>query len=231
MSTVFANVIRSRGWEPLQFQLGIAHARLSKQHLGEFAASGIYSELFSKESGVLFAGKAAVEIIEVTKLKEEMGLKTVAIDAFEGNNLVLVDEGHRGASSSVEGAWMSARNRLCENGFSFEYSATFGQAMKGKKGLESIYAKNILFDYSYKYFYRDGLGKDYRILNLADDSDEERRRLYLTACLVAFYQQQKTLRRQPEHVPALPAGEAFVGVCRWQRQRRSDPEQTKSVPT
>ncbi len=163
---------------------------LSKQHLEEFDASGVDAELFSKGSRSLFAGRS-VEIIEVTKLKEEMGQKTVAIDAFEGNNLVLVDEGHRGASSSVEGAWMSARNRLCENGFSFEYSATFGQAMKGKKDLEPIYAKCILFDYSYKYFYKDGFGKDYRILNLADDSDEERRRLYLSACLLAFYQQQK----------------------------------------
>jgi len=169
---------------------------LSKQHLEEFHAAGIDADLFSKESRSLFSGRS-VEIIEVTKLKEEMGQKTVAIDAFEGNNLVLVDEGHRGASASVEGAWMSARNRLCENGFSFEYSATFGQAMKGKKGLEPIYAKNILFDYSYKYFYRDGFGKDYRILNLADDSDEERRRLYLTACLVAFYQQQKLYADNP----------------------------------
>ena len=155
------------------------------------------AEVFSKESRSLFSGQT-IEIIEVTKLKEEMGQKTVAIDAFEGNNLVLVDEGHRGASSSVEGAWMSARNRLCEDGFSFEYSATFGQAMKGKKRLEPQYAKNILFDYSYKYFYKDGFGKDYRILNLADDSDEERRRLYLTACLVAFYQQQKLYTDSPE---------------------------------
>jgi len=169
---------------------------LSRQHLAEFHASGIDADLFSKESRSLFSGRS-VEIIEVTKLKEEMGQKTVAIDAFEGNNLVLVDEGHRGASASVEGAWMSARNRLCENGFSFEYSATFGQAMKGKKDLEPIYAKNILFDYSYKYFYKDGFGKDYRILNLADDSDEERRRLYLTACLVAFYQQQKLYADSP----------------------------------
>lgn len=122
---------------------------LSQQHLEEFAVSGIPAEIFSKDSGSLFAGQS-VEIIEVTKLKDEMGQKTVAIDAFEGNNLVLVDEGHRGASGKAEGAWMSARNRLCEDGFSFEYSATFGQAMKGKKGMEATYAKNILFDYSYK---------------------------------------------------------------------------------
>lgn len=170
---------------------------LSRQHLEEFRLSGIYAELFSKDSRGLFAGRS-VEIIEVTKLKQEMGQKTVALDAFEGNNFVLVDEGHRGASASVEGAWMSARNRLCENGFSFEYSATFGQAMKGKGSLEVIYAKNILFDYSYKYFYKDGFGKDYRILNLADDSDEERRRLYLTACLLAFYQQQKLYADNPK---------------------------------
>ena len=40
----------------------------------------------------------SVEIIDIHKLREDMGEKTVAIDAFEGNNLVLVDEGHRGSS-------------------------------------------------------------------------------------------------------------------------------------
>ena len=100
----------------------------------------------------LFAGKT-IEIIDIHKLREDMGAKTVAIDAFEGNNLVLVDEGHRGASSSVEGVWMNARSRLCEQGFSFEYSATFGQAVKGRGTLEKQYAKCILFDYSYRYFY------------------------------------------------------------------------------
>ena len=142
-----------------------------------------------------FAGKS-IEIIDIHKLREDMGEKTVAIDAFEGNNLVLVDEGHRGSSGKEMGRWMDARQRLCEQGFSFEYSATFGQAMKASsnKALEQEYAKCILFDYSYKYFYRDGFGKDYRILNLADDTDEDKRRLYLTACLLAFYQQQRLYR-------------------------------------
>jgi hypothetical protein len=49
------------------------------------------------------------------------------VDAFEGNNLVLVDEGHRGAGGFK---WKNNRDRLCENGFSFEYSATFSQALK-----------------------------------------------------------------------------------------------------
>jgi hypothetical protein len=69
---------------------------LSRQHLQEFLVSGIAAEIFSKESTGLFAGHS-VEILEITKLTEDSGDKTVAVDAFEGNNLVLVDEGHRGA--------------------------------------------------------------------------------------------------------------------------------------
>ena len=160
---------------------------LSRQHLEEFETSGIAAEIFSKESTGLFAGHS-VEILEITKLSEDSGDKTIAVDAFEGNNLVLVDEGHRGAGGFK---WKSNRDRLCENGFSFEYSATFSQALKAanKPELTEEYARCVLFDYSYKYFYRDGFGKDYRILNLADDKDEETRRLYLTACLLAYYQQ------------------------------------------
>jgi hypothetical protein len=161
---------------------------LSKQHLDEFELSGIGAELFSKEGRGLFAGRS-VEIIDVHKLKEEMGSKTVAVDAFESNNLVLVDEGHRGASAGEEGAWMKFRNALCQDGFSFEYSATFGQAVKRREALAQEYARCILFDYSYKYFYRDGYGKDYHILNLEETWNEDHYQLYLTACLLVFYQQ------------------------------------------
>lgn len=169
---------------------------LSRQHLAEFEASGIEAEIFSKESRGLFAGHS-VEILEITKLQEDSGDKTVAVDAFEGNNLVLVDEGHRGAGGFK---WKSNRDRLCENGFSFEYSATFSQALKAanKPDLTMEYAKCVLFDYSYKYFYRDGFGKDYRILNLSDDHDEDTRRLYLTACLLAYYQQVILFEREEE---------------------------------
>lgn len=171
---------------------------LSKQHLVEFHAAGMDAELFSKDGKSLFTGKS-IEIIDIHKLREDMGKKTVAVDAFEGKNLVLVDEGHRGSSGKEEGHWMEVRRRLCEEGFSFEYSATFGQAMKagGNKALEQEYAKCILFDYSYKYFYGDGFGKEYRILNLADDNDEEKRRLYLTACLLTFHQQQRLYGDKP----------------------------------
>ena len=160
---------------------------LSRQHLREFEASGLQAALFDKNMQGLFRGKE-ISIIDIHKLKDDMGDKTVAIEAFEGNNLVLVDEGHRGSSGDE---WRNKRERLSEQGFAFEYSATFGQAVSGKPKLMEEYAKSILFDYSYRYFYNDGFGKDYRILNLQDDSDDQVRHLYLTACLTAFYQQLK----------------------------------------
>jgi len=170
---------------------------LSLQHREEFKLSNMDAELFDKDAVGLFTGQG-IEIIDIHKLKEKTGDKTVAIDAFEGNNLVLVDEGHRGSSGAEVGHWMKMRNQLCEKGFSFEYSATFGQAMKasGNKSLAQEYSKCILFDYSYKYFYGDGYGKEYRILNMEDDSNVEHRRRYLTACLLAFYQQQRLYREK-----------------------------------
>jgi type III restriction/modification enzyme restriction subunit len=168
---------------------------LSRQHLDEFGKAGISAELFNKDGRGLFASQA-VEILDIHKLKDEMGDKTVAVDAFEGNNLVLIDEGHRGASSGEEGAWMRFRNALCEKGFSFEYSATFGQAVKGDAALTNLYAKSILFDYSYRYFYRDGFGKDYQILNLDKETQDSHLELYLVACLLAFFQQQRLHREQ-----------------------------------
>lgn len=170
---------------------------LSRQHIKEFEASGIAAEIFDKEGSSLFVGHS-VEILEVTKLKDEMGDKTVAVDAFEGNNLVLVDEGHRGAAAGEEGAWMRYRDALCERGFSFEYSATFSQAVRGNPVLTSRYSRSILFDYSYRYFYNDGFGKDYQILNLDKDTQAQQQELYLTACLLAFFQQQKLFKeREP----------------------------------
>jgi len=163
---------------------------LSIQHLKEFRDSGLAADLFDPESGSLFAGQT-IEIIDVHKLGEEKGEKRVAVESFESNNLVLVDEGHRGASGEI---WKKRRDQLCEKGFSFEYSATFSQAVAAatgdqKKKLTNEYAKAIFCDYSYRHFYHDGYGKDYRILNLAEDRSGEARSTYLAACLLAFYQQ------------------------------------------
>lgn len=210
---------------------------LSRQHLAELQLSGFgFCRLFDKNRSGVFKG--TIEIIDINKLGDEMGEKTVAVEAFEGNNLVLVDEGHRGTGTAA-GAWMSRRETLVRGGFAFEYSATFGQAVA--KGLtvskaeaelikkkakvlfsttrintlddaqkrqlvltsedkrrartmatREIYAKSILFDYSYKYFYEDGYGKESLILNLKDEdyAQEDTARQYFTACLLGFYQQQ-----------------------------------------
>lgn len=166
---------------------------LSAQHLKEFKDSNIKAEIFSKSSGSMFSG-AFVEIIEISKLSNEVSGdgKSVSVDSFETNNLVLIDEGHRGTSGDE---WKQRRDTLSENGFAFEYSATFGQAISAATGskkddLLHEYSKAILFDYSYKFFYNDGYGKDYKILNIKDDSNDEYSRKYLTACLLGFYQQQ-----------------------------------------
>lgn len=210
---------------------------LSYQHLAELNLSGFgFSRIFDKNRSGVFKGM--IEIIDINKLGDEMGEKTVAVEAFEGRNLVLIDEGHRGTGTAA-GAWMSRRESLVRGGFAFEYSATFGQAVA--KGLtvqkaetelvkkkakllfgttnlrrlddaqklelslnseekrrarsiatREVYAKSILFDYSYKFFYEDGYGKESLILNLKDEdySQEETARQYFTACLLTFYQQQ-----------------------------------------
>lgn len=184
-----------RGRELNRILLLTPNEGLSQQHLREFDAAGIGAEIFNKEGSGLFGGQA-VEILEVTRLKEEMGPTTVAVDAFEGNNLVLVDEGHRGASVGNAGAWMRYRNALCERGFSFEYSATFGQAVKGNSALTEQYGKSTLCDYSYRYFHADGFGKDYQILNLDQATEQNHLDTYLVACLLTFFQQQRLHRER-----------------------------------
>ncbi len=160
---------------------------LSKQHLNNFNTSKIPAEIFDKKAGQLFSSNK-VEIIEISKLKDEGKEKTVSVDAFENNNLVLIDEVHKGTQGNE---WKEKRDRLSTEGFAFEYSATLGQAVKAasKTDIENEYAKATIFDYSYKWFYGDGYGKDYRILNLEDDSNNLIRKKYLTGCLLAYYQQ------------------------------------------
>ena len=176
---------------------------LSRQHIREFRAAGINAELFNR-NGSLLSG-AVVEVLDVHKLRDEndrnagRGEKTVPVEAFEGNNLVLVDEGHRGASSGRAGAWIRRRDELCADGFSFEYSATFSQAVKGNRDLTDRYARATLVDYSYRWFHDDGFGKDFKIFNLEEKPGQERgnelwRAKYLTAALLTFFQQQHLFR-------------------------------------
>ena len=166
---------------------------MSKQHLEELKLSSIPAVIFEKDLG-FSVRRNDVIVVDMNKLKEEGKVKTVSVDSFEQNNLVLVDEGHRGLSGDV---WYDYRTRLSADGFAFEYSATFKQALNAnakkaeEQALMEEYGKSIIMDYSYKYFYSDGYGKDYRIYNLQSSIDAEQRHLYLVGCLLSFYQQMK----------------------------------------
>ena len=167
--------------------------RLSSQHLDEFNASSISAGIYLESRGDIFGSKQSldhVDVLEITKLGDEEKEKTIATRSLGDQNLLLVDEGHRGLSSKEQGVWFSRRTQLCARGFTIEYSATFEQAVKasGSTDVGDSYAKSVIFDYSYRWFYEDGFGKDYQILNLPK-SAKEIQPIYLTACLLKFYQQ------------------------------------------
>ncbi len=167
---------------------------LSNQHLQELRASGMAARLFSdvSSSGMLPIDEDVVDIIDLHKLSETQGVKRVSLESFGENNLVMVDEGHLGMGGKK---WRSHRRQLGANGFTFEYSATFNQAVAGStpeiREMRDEYGKSILFDYSYKYFHEDGYGKDYQISNLRQTDDAELNDRYLLACLLMFYQQSR----------------------------------------
>ncbi|MBC7242604.1 MAG: restriction endonuclease subunit R, partial [Anaerolineae bacterium] len=79
-----------------------------------------------------------------------------------------------------------------------EYSATFGQALSaaGDDELTKEYGKAIVFDYSYRYFYGDGFGKDFRILNLRDEGRPEHTETLLLGNLLSFYEQLRLYEEQ-----------------------------------
>ena len=170
--------------------------RLTDQHMQELDESGFkHSERLVQGGDLIAAGRKALDIIsltEITKLADEQGKKQMAVDSFGDANLLLVDEGHRGLGNAQSGSWLRYRNKMSGNGFTFEYSATFKEAVVASKDreVEETYAKSILFDYGYRYFYEDGYGKDYRIFNLPNDAkNKNHQHYYLTAALLSFYQQ------------------------------------------
>lgn len=165
---------------------------LSKQHFNEMQKSGIPCRLYSGGTGIPNLLQDEVLIIDIHKLTKEKkgeGVR-VEVDYFEGNNLVFIDEGHKGAGTE-EKTWKKLREALAKTGFIFEYSATFGQVISPQdKDLLEEYSKAIIFDYSYKYFYTDGYGKDFYVYNLSETSFQEKfRQLILTGNLLSFYEQ------------------------------------------
>ena len=203
---------------------------LSEQHLRELANSDIRCERFTVEGNRLTSNRNAVRLIEITKLVEEKTGEgeSVEVEAFDGKNLILVDEGHKGSGGEV---WRKIRDKLGETGFTFEYSATFGQALAAANNADLIeeYGKAIAFDYSYRYFYDDGYGKNFRILNVRDDEETQTETLLL-ANLLSFYEQRRYFKQNTDNVRTYGLDSplwAFVGskvnaVYTENRRSRSD---------
>jgi len=202
---------------------------LSKQHFEELQKSGVPCALYG---GTLVGGLKSdneILIIEMTKLVEEKKGRgvTLPVDVFEGRNLIFVDEGHKGRMSE-EQKWAKLRNKLAENGFVFEYSATFGQILSEQnKEILKEYAKSIIFDYSYKYFYLDGYGKDFSVLNVKQTKIREKdfQELMFVANLLSFYEQllvyEENERLVKEHNLEKPLW-IFVGTTVTGREEESD---------
>ena len=171
---------------------------LSAQHMAEMAASGIPSARFG-DTGLLAGHRRTVRVTEITKLVEKKTGKgtgvSIEVDALGDRNLVFVDEGHRGASGE---AWRTVRDAVAVRGFTFEYSATFGQALAAARDTRLIgdYGKSIVFDYSYRYFHRDGFGKDFSVLNVSGKGDPaaEHTDMLLLGNLLSFYEQIRAYR-------------------------------------
>lgn len=168
---------------------------LSAQHLTELQESGFEAALFIEarhRDDSLFGPQ--VKVIEIHKLTEEPSRDgvSVVLEEIGQNNLVIVDEGHKGTGSEAQ-AWKRRQKYLSEGGFLLEYSATFAQAIaasgkKVQKLLLQEYGQAILFDYSYAHFHGDGYGKDFTVLNLQDSRPEQAHEL-LVGGLLAFYHQ------------------------------------------
>ncbi len=158
---------------------------LSRQHLLELEESGIEADYYLNNK----AGNH-VKVIDIHKIKgiaKGQGV-TISVAEFGQQNGLFVDEGHKG-NDKEEGVWRKLREEMGYNGFTFEYSATFGQV---GGDLQNYYAKRIAFDYSFRYFNQDGYGKDYRIHNISEgqESSAEVKQRYLLCNLLLFAQQK-----------------------------------------
>ncbi|MEJ2251949.1 MAG: DEAD/DEAH box helicase family protein, partial [Candidatus Lokiarchaeota archaeon] len=165
---------------------------LSAQHINEMNLSNIKNKVFDQRTTLeKWMGEPPIQVIEITKFKEEVTSlegKTVPIYAFGKKNIIFVDEGHKGQATEEATVWIGHRKDLVQNGgFTFEYSATFGE-ITDQDDVFNEYASSIILDYRYKYFYEDGYGKDYNILNLKNPEDYGER--YLTFALLSYYEQK-----------------------------------------
>jgi hypothetical protein len=166
--------------------------QVAEQHLGELESNGVPHSRLSENSE---PDVPAIQVTDINKLKRgESGPKTVDIEEFGTNNLILVDEGHKGlgAMGGSSSAWVDRRDYLTRDGFAFEYSATFASSLSNAKGYQE-YSRSIIFDYPYGRFHEDRYGKDYNIVNVSPDGEsaeyiEEEQKKWLLSNLLSYYE-------------------------------------------
>jgi len=187
--------LEHRPFEAQNILLITPNESLSSQHRAELDASGL-------------AG-LPVAVTEITKFyftdgaaRRKGGGVQEPVDNYRGPNLLLVDEGHKGTRGDEErgpGNWRDIRESLAGHpqarqpvegnpGFTFEYSATFAQVAALSRDLHAEYAKSVFVDFGYARFWREGYGKDFRVVNTKDAVQED---LLLTVGLLGFYEQAR----------------------------------------
>jgi hypothetical protein len=163
---------------------------LSGQHADELRASGLSA--------------LGVRVGEITKFyvdaaggrRPKKGVSE-ATSRYEGPNLLLVDEGHKGGASGGERDWRLIREALAagateaQAGFTFEYSATFAQIADKDDALYGEYARCVAIDFGYARFWREGYGKQPRQINARAAAGAD---FALAAGLLAFHQQRLAWR-------------------------------------
>ena len=179
---------------------------ITKQHREEFSKFNILSR--------------KLQFREITKLKREWYSKKTKNDEWTfdaitefwySKNLILVDEWHKSINDWIQKA-IRDNIGLSEDSFTFEYSATFWQAVNKSKttntkvfldeeerkeapkilSTQDEYSVSVIFDYSFKYFTGDLYGKDVVIDNTKEkkDKDSKTQMLYHTIKLMLSYVNQ-----------------------------------------
>lgn len=178
---------------PQQVLLLTPHEALSRQHSDELAASGLHG--------------LGVRVAEITKFyvdapgarRPKKGVSEPT-SRYEGPNLLLVDEGHKGGGSGGERDWREVREALASGateaqaGFTFEFSATFAQIADKDDGLYDDYARCVAVDFGYARFWREGFGKQPRQINAGTAAGAD---FALAAGLLAFFQQRLAFAEHP----------------------------------
>lgn len=163
--------------------------RITEQHVKNINIEGLdVKEYYGTE----VTEKDTVYVAHIQRLNQSLGIGKKR-NVLGNDNLVFIDEGHRGLSSK-DGSWLETREELYNRGgFCFEYSATLVNPINGNDR-ETIgkYARSIIYDYSFGEFKDDDYGKEPRIVNLNQEGIPRAERKWIILNTIKHY--EKLLR-------------------------------------